>query len=860
MTLVVNRNMLSTTVQILIMDMKNKPLKYVRSLLFCNLLFIYSICAAQSAKNSLLISETSGTNNFPVFSSAVTPVLYYDANDAKVVQIAAEAFANDINLISGKQIKINTSNKVTDKYPIIAGTIGHSKLIDELIKNKDIDVTTIIGKWECFTIQIIKSKPKIKGSKIPPWGVGGLLVIAGSDRRGTAFGIFHLSKLMGVSPFVWWADAVPEKKQQLFISGSFTSTTPSVQYRGIFINDEDWGMQPWAAKNMDTGIKDIGPKTYAKVFELLLRLKANYIWPAMHPCTKAFYYYKQNPKVADDYAIVVGGSHCEPMLRNNVCEWAETYEEEYKKKPGEWRYDVNKDEIYKYWDDRIKESVNYESVFTVGMRGVHDGSMPGPKDPDAKVKLLEKVIADQREILQNNFKKSSSTIPQIFVPYKEVLSLYRRGMKLPDDVTIIWPDDNYGYIRQLPNEAEQKRSCGHGVYYHLSYWGSPHDYLWLSSISPALIGYEMKKAYDYGAKKLWVFNVGDIKPAELETQFAMDMAWDIKTYDEEDTYTYVETWATQLFGTNNASAIWMLKDAYYHLAESGKPEHLSMLTFTSKEMDDRINQYDVLLELNSNCKKKIPASLLDAYYQLIEYPILSAALMNKKIFYQKMAGIALSESKTADAKEYLKKAQNAFDSIKLTTAYYNSGMRSGKWSGMMSWHPRDQKVFNAPISFDSIKIKVDSIFNSKEKEEANLVDIKTAWTLNSMQAIQNCKLLDRLGISGWALAAKDSGEALISYPVKLAAGNYRIVVKCLPTYAMEKEKQLIYSIAVNDESGKTINVHAETESAIWKENVLRSYSQGITQHIVSNNGLATIKIILKNKNLAISQIEIYKVP
>jgi Glycosyl hydrolase family 115/Gylcosyl hydrolase family 115 C-terminal domain len=833
-------------------------LKYFNLCCCCSLLFIYSSSLAQINKNTLAIIPNSTPGSFPLFSNSVTPVFYYDAKDAKVVKIAAEAFAKDIGLIAGKQIKLNTDNKVAGNYSIIAGTIGQSKLIDELIKSKAVNVTAIKNKWECFTIQVIKGSNNSKNSKLPFRGGG--VIIAGSDRRGTAFGIFHLSRLMGISPFVWWADAAPQKKEQLFISGSYTSVTPSIQYRGIFINDEDWGMQPWAAKNMDTDIKDIGPKTYAKIFELLLRLKANYIWPAMHPCTKAFYYYKQNPKVADDYAIVVGGSHCEPMLRNNVCEWAETYEEEYKKKPGEWRYDVNKDEIYKYWDDRIKEAVNYESVFTVGMRGVHDGSMPGPKDPNEKVKLLEKVITDQREILQNNFKKPSSSLPQIFVPYKEVLSLYRRGMKLPDDVTIIWPDDNYGYIRQLPNEAEQQRSGGHGVYYHLSYWGSPHDYLWLSSVSPALIGYEMKKAYDYGAKKLWVFNVGDIKPAELEMQFAMDMAWDIKTYKEDETYSYFENWATELFGANNASAIWMLKDAYYHLAEAGKPEHVGMLTFTKKEMEERIEEYNILTALTATCKRKIPASLQDAFYQLIEYPVTGAALMNKKIFYEKMARLAVAENNADEAKKYLQKAQVAFDSIKITTAYYNSEMATGKWNGMMSWHPRDLKVFNAPVAFDSIKVKIDSVFINKETDEAGLVDTKTAWTLNSMQATQSCKLLDRLGVSGWALAAKDSGEATINYPVKLAAGKYRIVVKCLPAFAMEKEKQLLYSILMNEEAPQLINVNAEAESTVWKENVVRGYSQGITQHVVTSDGLTNIRIILKNKNLALSQIEIYKAP
>jgi hypothetical protein len=348
----------------------------------------------------------------------------------------------------------------------------------------------------------------------------------------------------------------------------------------------------------------------------------------------------------------------------------------------------------------------------------------------------------------------------------------------------------------------------------------------------------------------------------LEMQFAMDMAWDIKTYNVEDTYSYIINWATQLFGNNNASAIWMLKDKYYNLAQWGKPEHLGTLTFTKKEMEERIKEYDVLAGLANSGKKKIPPSLADAYNQLIEYPVIAAALMNKKIFYERMAGIALSEKKEDEAKGYLLKAQEAFGSIKIATVYYNSGMSAGKWNGMMSWHPRDLKVFNAPTVFDSIKIKTDSAFYRKETEEASLVDIKTAWTLNSMQSTQNCKLLDRLGISGWALAAKDfsAGDAVINYPVKLAAGKYKIIVKCLPTFAMEKEKQLNYTISINEETGQNVNVNAEAETAVWKENVLRGYSQGITQHQVKNNGLSTIRIILKNKNLVINQIEIYKAP
>ena len=461
-------------------------------------------------KRSLAVAEINSPQAFPLADAGKAASIYIDKKDAEVVAIAAEAFKEDINLLTGLSPEVLKNNQALSNYPIIMGTLGQSAYIDQLTKMGKINASVLRGKWETFSISVIENPLK---------GVKRALVVAGSDRRGTAFGVFELSRRLGVSPLCWWADVKPATKKNLYVqAGQSIVQSPSVKYRGIFINDEDWGIQPWAAKMMDTDVKDIGPKTYTKIFELLLRLKANYIWPGMHPSTKAFYYYANNPVMADKYAIVLGSSHCEPMLRNNVFEWAENFEHEYGKKPGEWRYDLNKNEIEKYWIDRVVQAKNYESVYTVGMRGIHDGSMPGPKDKNEKVKLLGEVIADQRAILSKNTTQPVSSIPQIFCPYKEVLSLYQAGLKLPDDVTIVWADDNHGYIRQLSNPEEQKRSGGSGVYYHISYWGAPQDYLWLSSISPSLISYELTKAYQYKADRLWVVNVGDIKPAEMETR------------------------------------------------------------------------------------------------------------------------------------------------------------------------------------------------------------------------------------------------------------------------------------------------------------------------------------------------------
>ncbi|MEJ8843975.1 glycosyl hydrolase 115 family protein [Lacibacter sp. H375] len=821
-------------------------LKMFKSL-FCCLFFLVTICRAQT--NTLVVSEKP--SSFSLFTPSTVANICTDEQDAKVVSIAATAFANDIQLISGKQMQV--LHTVPAKgFSIVAGTIGQSKLIDDLIKSNKINVASIKHKWERFFIQTAGDK----------------LLIVGSDRRGTAFGIFHLSRLMGVSPFVWWADVTPQKKQQLFVSGSYISNAPSVQYRGIFINDEDWGLQPWAAKNMDTDMKDIGPKTYAKVFELLLRLKANYIWPAMHPCTKAFYYYKDNPKVADDYAIVVGGSHCEPMLRNNVFEWAENYEHEYGKKPGEWRYDLNKSEIFNYWDDRVKEAVNYESVYTVGMRGVHDGSMPGPKDPNEKLKLLQTVINDQRSILTTRLNKPASEVPQIFVPYKEVLSLYRRGLELDDDVTIIWPDDNHGYIRQLPNATERERNGGHGVYYHLSYWGAPQDYLWLSSISPSLIAYEMGKAYRYGAQKLWVFNVGDIKPAEMEMQFALDMAWDIKRWNALTVNTYIGNWAFETFGKEYRNDIYVIKYLYYQLAAGGKPEHLNSIPFLIPEMHNRLRTYKELANRTQKLGARIPPHLHDAFYQLILYPVLAAKLMNEKFFYARMS---IAQSDTALATQ----AKLAYDSIQLLTDKYNQQISNGKWNGMMSWHPREQAVFKMPETFltidgkkrDSLKTVYTVLKYPRISMTASLFKKKSESKSFGFSVIYG------LGIKGSALTIANlkndlsdipsSQQPYVEYDVSISKdrliepGNYEIVVKCLPVFDVNQSKYLQYGISVGEDDIQTVNVHAEADSKAWRENVLKGYSAGTTTHTIKT-GLEKIRIYFKNKDIVITSIEIYK--
>lgn len=479
------------------------------------LLFMISYCSL-NAKINNIVKQNYELGDFKLVYQNTSAGIFYDQKDFKVVQIAANHLAKDIENVTGIAPLVYTDSEKIKNHIVIIGTIGHNKLIDQFIKEGKIDTSGIAGQWETYALQVIQK---------PQRNITAALVIFGSDRRGTAYGVFKLSEQIGVSPWYWWADVPIQKKTNLVVQkGLYSEGPPSVKYRGIFINDEDWGLKPWASKTFDPELGDIGPKTYQKVFELLLRLKANHCWPAMHNCTNPFNYYADNKQVADDYAIVMGSAHCEPLLFNNATEWDT-------EKMGEWRYDTNKENVYQVLDKRVSENVKFENVYTVGMRGIHDEGMRGDLKLEEQIALLEQVFDDQRKILTTHINKKITEIPQVFIPYKEVMTLYNNGLKVPEDVTLMWVDDNFGYIRRLSDPLEIKRPGGAGVYYHLSYLGPPHEYLWLFSTSPALIWEEMKKAYEFNARQVWIANVGDIKPCEYGISFFLDLAWDINVVD-----------------------------------------------------------------------------------------------------------------------------------------------------------------------------------------------------------------------------------------------------------------------------------------------------------------------------------------
>ena len=484
----------------------------------------------------------------------------YSQEEPKQVLRAINDLRLDIERVTGAG-KDDVGN---EGGQIVVGTYG-SKTIEKLIAKGLLKEQDLKDKWESYVITVT-NEPKPR------------LVIAGSNTRGTIYGIYEVSQRIGVSPWYWWADVPVRQNPQAAVDCDYyASGEPTVRYRGIFINDEDWGLKPWAASNYERELGDIGPKTYARVCELLLRLKANMLAPAMHSCTGAFYSHPQSKVVCDSFGIIITTSHCEPLLLNNAAstEWDQL-------RDGDWNYKTNRETILQKWDDRLSAASKYENIYTTAMRGLHDAGLRGNLPLEERVPLIAKVIDEQRQLLEKHIGRQATEIPQIFVPYKETMDIYENGLQVPDDITLVWVDDNYGYMKRVSNPEEQQRKGRAGVYYHLSYLGAPHDYLWLNTTPPVLMYEELKKAYDNGADRYWLLNVGDIKPMELGIQTFMDMAWNIHAFDFDTVNRHQTDLLTRLFGNHKVQSskffaersgkaerkVQSLLDTYYRLAWS----------------------------------------------------------------------------------------------------------------------------------------------------------------------------------------------------------------------------------------------------------------------------------------------------
>ncbi len=651
----------------------------------------------------LSLSIVPATAKEFVWFDGTHAVSYHIEKDvAPVVQAAAGMFADDMKAVTGmKAVMAGTEQEATIRVVELDKT---SEAVREALNQQGIPVATLQQKTDGFYIAVRD----------------GQIVVVGANGRGAAYGLLELSKKAGVNPWIWWGDVVPTRKDRLTIDDGFTTLQgASVEYRGIFLNDEE-NFAKWSKLTYEKDESHhytVGPRTYEKVFQLLLRLRANCIWPAMHPCSTPFFTVPGNKEMAQRYGIVMATSHCEPMMRAAL-EWNE-------KTMGPLNYVDNHDKILSYWEDRVKDVADGENIYTVGMRGLHDLPMQGASTTEGKIAIVERAFADQRDLLRRYVHADVTQVPQVFVPYKEVLGLYNNGLRVPDDVTLMWCNDNFGYLTRLSNDAERKRKGGAGVYYHISYWGRPNGYLTICTQSPALIYHQMRRAYDAEARKIWIVNVGDLKPGEFDMEFFLNMAWDVNSVNPTNIPDIMDRWYSDIFGEETGKEIAAAMREYYRLAVERKPEHMGWnrveeagyprgnvpvadCAFNPFENGDevlrRMKAYDALEAQVRAIEVKVPMQLRDAYVELVLTPVAMAKGMNnkwlaaKKNHLQARHGLPAANDYAQLSEQYTKETQKA-------CADYGR-LLGGKWERILALNTWNRE--NDLPRKDTVKVNGDN--------------------------------------------------------------------------------------------------------------------------------------------------------
>ena len=637
-------------------------------------LALFLACVLQSAQAlaglglpDTLISETPASAAFPLAAGGQTAPLWHAAADHKGVVRAIGDLQADIERVTGSKPAVTTTRPAAGR-PVIIGTVGRCAAIDALIASGKLDATDLQGKWESFVITTVSQ---------PVPGIEQALVIAGSDKRGTIYGIYELSEQLGVSPWYWWADVPAKQRRAAYVvPGRFASGEPVVKYRGIFINDEEPAFGPWARKKFG----GINSKMYTRMFELILRLRGNYLWPAMWG--KAFNEDDPlNPKLADEYGIVMGTSHHEPMMRAQK-EWSKR---KAKIGNGKWNYQTNQQGLWEFWQAGIVRNAKFDNLVTIGMRGDGDEPMAEGNDMKANIALLEKIVADQRQLLAKHVNPDVTKVPQLWALYKEVADYYAHGMQIPDDVTLLWCDDNWGNIRRLPTSAERKRSGGAGIYYHFDYVGTPRCYRWLNTNPLPKVWEQMNMADDYAANRVWIVNVGDLKPMELPIEFFLRMAWNPKAMPKEKIAAFTRAWAEREFGTEHATEIADIVAKYAKYNAWRKPELLEPGTFSLVNHQEAERVLAAWLAITAQAEKingQLPAATRDAFYQLVLYPTkASATVVN--LYVETARNRLYSRQQRASANDHAQRARELFQQDKeLAEAYHQ--VAGGKWNHMMS--------------------------------------------------------------------------------------------------------------------------------------------------------------------------------
>ena len=656
----------------------------LRALFTSLLLAFLLICipAGGQSEIDVIITPEKSDRSFVLASGGLCAPLCVSPDEWPGVKRALADLQNDLGRVTGTIPVLSTATKTPrSEFVIIAGTIGKSALIDRLVKKKKIDVGAIHDKWESFVIQTIEK---------PFPGIKRALVIAGSDKRGTIYGIYEISRQAGVSPWHWWADVPVRKSDELYINPvRVISGEPSVKYRGIFLNDEYPALTRWVSYKygdvtpsvnppVPPGVANYGSEFYSRIFELLLRLKANYLWPAMW--NNAFNEDDlRNAALADEYGIVMGTSHQEPMIRAQK-EW----DRRYKSNLGSWSWTSHSDTLVKFWRDGIRRNRDFGSIVTMGLRGADDTEM-GPGGPAANIAKLEKIVDVQRKILAEEVNPDVKQVPQMWCLYKEVQDYYQEGMRVPDDVTLLWAEDNWGNVRRLPTANERKRSGGAGVYYHFDYHGGPRSYQWINTSPIPKIWDQMSLAKQYGADRIWIVNAGHFRGYEIPIEYFLSLAWDTGAFGSDQMSSWTTQWAASVFGPQHAPEIGSIITEYTRYNGRRKPELLSPFTYSLvhyNEADCIVKEYNSLAARAEAVGLQMPEGMRDAYFHLILFPVKASALVNELYVTAGKNALYAAQGR-AKAADMALLTEQLFSADTALMGYYNRVYAGGRWKHFM---------------------------------------------------------------------------------------------------------------------------------------------------------------------------------
>ena len=727
-----------------------------------------------------VLTATAQQERFCIASKGTTAPIVVDKNDCKGVLRAVNNLSDDIRKVTGTASTVVSSTNAANGS-IIVGTIGQSRLIDKLIKQKKLDVKKIKGHWEGYVID----------------NVDGNLVIAGNDRRGTIYGIYEVSRQIGVSPWYWMADAPVAHKDELYFD-SYQEEWPAVKYRGIFINDEWPSFGTWCQKHFG----GVNSKAYEKIFELLLRLKANYFWPAMW-ATAFNEDDPESPRVADEMGIVMGTSHHEPMMRSH---------QEYlhrKEQVGPWDYATNKERVDQFFREGMERNKAYDNLVTIGMRGDGDVAM-GKGDDQENMQTLKNVIEGQRKIIKDIYGRPDA-VPQLWAIFTEVQRYYDAGFTVPDDVTLLFCDNNWGYIRRKGTEAERKRKGGLGLYYHIDMNGGPWNDRWVNTTTVPKLREQLNQAYQSGIDRIWIINVGDLKPKEMPISFIMDYAWkpEIEPGDEQG---WLRQWTQSVLGgiskedAKEAADI-IARYSKYNLWR--KPEVQVPGLFNYEEMLHLNNLWQSLVLRCEALKERIPAASQDAFYQLVYYPAVASA--GVAMMYN---AATMGDSLTVC--DLMAKDQRLTD-------YYNKELAGGKWDGMMldnhigytQWSIPDKNRHPMSLGYKvDHRLLAANATPSKEYAIPAIDFVNNAREVNPCLHSDGWTILWGLGRYEGCMGAADvmksypNGDGpVLEYDIDLCPtdGKGTVAIGILPTQDIYPARGLRLGVQIDDQPMQTID-------------------------------------------------------